>query len=318
MTATQMRAVGIRAFGSPSKLEVMSLPVPEIGPDDVLIRVQAAGVGPWDCSIRHGDWGMLPGHSFPLIIGAEGAGVVERTGANVTRFHEGDEVYYYAPPLGSYAEYVAVPAAIVASKPATLDFVHAAAVPCSALTAHQVLTEALALAAGETLYMTAAAGGTGTFAVQIARHLGAEVIATASAHNHAYVQELGASEVIDYRQVDVVEAVRARHPEGVAAAFDVLGGESLSRSLALVRDGGRLAYITLPQQIAASRHIEVQHVVGQPNAQRLEVLAQMIDAGSLQVYLETVLPLEEAAHAHELIDGGHVRGKIVLQVDSST
>jgi NADPH:quinone reductase-like Zn-dependent oxidoreductase len=314
MNATQMRAVAINAFGNPSRLEMMRLPIPTIGPEDLLIRVQAAGVGPWDCSIRRGEWGMLPGHAFPLILGAEGAGVVEQAGEQVSGFQAGDAVYYYAPPLGSYAEYVVVPAALVAAKPTSLDFVQAAAVPCSALTAHQVLTEELQLQRGETLYMTAAAGGTGSFALPLAQALGAQVIATASTRNHAYVQELGASEVIDYTQADVVETIRARYPGGVDTAFDVLGGESLQRSLAVVRDGGRLAYITLPQEVEAPRQIAVRHVIGRPDGQRLALLGQLIDAGSLPVHLAAVLPLAEARQAHELVEAGHVRGKIVLQV----
>jgi NADPH:quinone reductase-like Zn-dependent oxidoreductase len=314
MAATQMRAIGINAFGGPSQLELMTVPIPTIGPDQVLIHLRAAGVGPWDCSIRRGDWGALPGFPFPYICGAEGAGVVEQVGANVTNLHEGDEVYYYAPPLGNYAEYAAVPAAIVARKPATLDFPQAVALPCSALTAYQTLTEALNLQAGETLYMTAAAGGTGTFAVPLAVARGVHVIGTASARNHAYLRDLGAQEVVDYTAGDVVEAVRAAHPGGVDAVFDTLGGASLQQSFALLRDGGRLAYITLPEQVTPPRGISVQHVIGRPDAAQLALIAQMVDEGQLHVHLDSVLPLEDAPRAHELIESGHVRGKVVLTI----
>jgi NADPH:quinone reductase-like Zn-dependent oxidoreductase len=256
--------------------------------------------------------GQVGDHPFPLVLGWESAGIIERIGARVIGFTAGEAVYCYAPQVGHYAEYVAVPASLVAQRPNSIDAAQAAAIPISGLTAHQSITEELGLRAGETVLITAAAGGTGTFAVQIAARLGAYVIATASARNHQYLRELGAHEVIDYTTTDFVQAVRAAHPAGVDAVLDCIGGETVIRSLDALRDGGRLAYIAEAAELPLSRGITARMVYGRPDAQRLMKLTQMVDARQLSVHVERTLPLEEARQAHELVEDRHVRGKIVL------
>lgn len=236
----RMRAIAITAFGGPDRLLLLGMPKPLPGPDEVLIRVHAAGVGLWDAKVRRGQVGE---RSFPFILGWESAGIIEQTGASVTGLQVGDAVYCYVRQVGHYAEYVAAPANLVARKPGTIDAAHAAAIPISGLTAHQALTEELGLQAGETVLITAAAGGVGSFAVQIAAQLGAHVIATASARNHAYLRELGARSVIDYTTTDFCQAVHALHSTGVDAILDCVGGETVIRSLQALRDGGRLASV---------------------------------------------------------------------------
>ncbi|MBV9230774.1 MAG: NADP-dependent oxidoreductase, partial [Chloroflexi bacterium] len=252
---------------------------------------------------------------FPLVLGWESAGTIERVGTSVTGFAVGDAVYGYVRQVGHYAEYVVAPASLVARRPNALDAAQAAALPISGLTAHQAITEDLELRAGETVLITAAAGGTGTFAVQIAANLGAYVIATASARNHQYLRELGAQEVIDYTTTDFVQAVRAAHPAGVDAVLDCIGGETTRRSLDALRNGGRLAHLTEAAALPLGRAITTRPVYGHPDAHRLAALARMVDAGQLSVHLERTLPLEEARQAHELVEAGHVRGKIVLTID---
>ncbi|MBO0783495.1 MAG: NADP-dependent oxidoreductase, partial [Ktedonobacteraceae bacterium] len=254
-----MHVVAITAFGGPERLTLMEMPRPVPGPGEVLIRVQAAGVGLWDVKVRRGQMG---GHSFPLVLGWESAGAIERVGANVTGFAVGDAVYGYIRQVGHYAEYVLAPASLVARRPASIDATHAAAIPISGLTAHQAITEDLGLRAGETVLITAAAGGTGTLAVQIATSLGAYVIATASARNHHYLRALGAQEVIDYTTTDFVQAVRATHPAGVDAVLDCVGGETTLRSLAALRDGGHLAHLTEAADLPLERAITARPVYG--------------------------------------------------------
>ncbi|QBD83466.1 NADP-dependent oxidoreductase [Ktedonosporobacter rubrisoli] len=304
-----MQAIVINAFGGPEQLVLQEVPRPEPGPDEVLIRVEAAGIGPWDIKVRES---LVGERQFPFILGWESAGIIEQVGADVRDFAVGDAVYCYVREVGHYAEYIAVPAKLVARRPRTLDAAHAAAIPVSGITAHQAITEDLKLQAGETVLITAAAGGTGTFAVQIAASLGAHVIASASARNHAYLRELGAHEVIDYALSDVVEAVHTAHPLGVDAVLDCRGGEGVISNLSALRAGGRMAFITEAPEFLPSRGISAHMVIGRPDAQRLAVLAHMVDEKQLAVHLERAFPLAQAREAHELVETGHVRGKVVL------
>jgi NADPH:quinone reductase-like Zn-dependent oxidoreductase len=218
-----MRAISEDEFGGPVTL--MNLPIPEIGADEALIRVRAAGVNPFDWKVADGALKDEKQHRFPLILGFDAAGVVERVGAGVTRFSEGDEVYgYLSKPVmgeGTYAEYVVVPAPIVAKKPEAVGFAEAAALPMPGLTAMD-LVDAVDLGKGETVLIVGATGGVGSYAVQLAARRGARVIATARQANEAFVRELGAAEAIDHTREDLVDAVRAAHPDGIEAIIDVV------------------------------------------------------------------------------------------------
>lgn len=305
-----MRAVAIDGFGGRERMRLVELPTPEVSPEGVLVRVRAAGVGPWDVKEREGFFGE---RSFPHVLGLEGAGVVEAAGLQAGGFAEGDEVYLASG--GCYAEYVTAPAGVVARKPASLSFEEAAAVPIAGCTAHQALFDEIGLRRDETILITGATGGVGTFAVQLASGvIGARVIGTASPHNHDYLRDLGAEAAIDYHG-DWVSAVREAAPDGVDAVFDCVGGETFRRSFGAVRDGGRVvSIVAFGEEVKEARGISYHAFSATSDRPRLERLAEMIDAGRLHVEVADVLPLARAAEAHERVESGHTRGKIVLRV----
>jgi NADPH:quinone reductase len=273
----KMRAIAENEFGGPVTL--MNLPIPEIGADEVLIRVRAAGVNPFDWKVADGVLKGKKEHRFPLILGFDAAGVVERVGADVTRLFEGDEVYgYLSKPVmeeGTYAEHVGAPVAIVARKPESVGFAEAAALPMPALTATD-LVDAVNLEEGETVLIVGATGGVGSYVVQLAARRGAHVIATARGANDAFVRELGATETIDHTSEDVVEAVRAAHPDGIEAIIDVVSDpEVLGRMAELVKACGSVASSIFAADVEslAQRSIEATNISMQPSAQRLEELS---------------------------------------------
>jgi NADPH:quinone reductase-like Zn-dependent oxidoreductase len=298
-----MQAIAIDAFGGPEQLHLMDLPMPEPRPDEVLMRVEAAGVGWWDVQMRQGDIDPDKQH-FPLVLGWESVGTITALGEHASGWKVGDRVYVYEPQSGHYAEYVAARAGLVAAAPVTLDAAQAACLPVCGLTAHQAVVDQLHLKAGETLLITGASSVTGELALQIARRLGVTVIGTSTTRNHPHLYALGAAQLIDYAQLDFVAAVRAAYPQGVDAVLDCVGGETAARSMAVVRDGGRLASI-----------VDVDQVKGQPDAQRLGELARMVDSGQLAVHLGSVFPLEEARQAQDLVSTHHAQGKVVLKVE---
>ena len=310
--------MGVREFGGRDRLEPLDVPEPRVGADVVLIRVRAAGVNPVDWKMREGRLEPAWPHVFPVVPGWEAAGVVERVGPAVTTVAPGDEVFAYCRKHfvgeGAYAELVSVAETSVAAKPRSLDFEHAAGVPLAAQTAYQALFGAAGLTAGETVLVHAAAGGVGSFAVQLAADAGAEVIGTASGRNQEYVLGLGAVEAIDYGERDFVEAVREIAADGVDVVLDPVGGDVLRRSVDAVRDEGRVVSIVQPptDDVYRQRGIEPLYIFVRPNAEELAELADLVDENRLSVHLDEVFPLEQAARAHELSEGGHVRGKLVL------
>jgi NADPH:quinone reductase-like Zn-dependent oxidoreductase len=293
-----MRAAAIDAWGQEPR--VRELEDPPVGPDTVLVRVRAAGVNPVDWKIVEGRLAGGFRHAFPLVPGWDAAGVVEAVGPAVTRFAPGDEVWTYARKDllrdGTYAELVGMREDAVAHKPAGLSFEEAGATPLAALTALQVLRDGLAVQDGERVVVLAASGGVGTFAVQLATAMGAEVVAVSSAPNHGLVCGLGAREAVDYREQDVARAVGRAD----AVADLVGGGEPLARAL-----GARLCSIIAPPE-------EGTYVFVRPGAADLDVLAGHVAAGRLRVELEDVLPLDRAAEALARSRQGRVRGKLVL------
>jgi NADPH:quinone reductase-like Zn-dependent oxidoreductase len=316
-----MRAMAITEFGGADRLQPTDLPDPLVGPDSVLIRVRAAGINPVDYKIRQGNLAERIPHVFPVVPGWDAAGVVEQVGPAVTAFAPGDEVYAYCRKDfvrdGTYAELVSVRDEAVAPKPSRLSFEEAGGVPLAGLTALQLLRGGLGIRSGERVLIHAGAGGVGSFAVQIARHDGAHVIATASAANHDYLREIGADEVIDYTSEDFVDVLRERHPDGIDAVFDTIGGEVQQRSAEVLATGrGRLGSIIMPpdEDALRARGLRGHYVFVRPDASGLRVLGAMADSGALRVHLADVAPLEEAARAQETLEGGHVRGKIVLRV----
>jgi NADPH:quinone reductase-like Zn-dependent oxidoreductase len=314
-----MRAIGEDKLGGPVAL--IDLPTPKVGADEVLIRVRAAGVNPFDWKVADGELRDEMEHRFPLILGFDAAGVVERVGANVTELAEGDEVYgYLFKPVmgeGTYAEYVGAPAAIVARKPESVGFAEAAALPTPGLTA-MALVGAVDPGKGDTVLIVGATGGVGSYAIQLAAKRGAHVIATARRTNEAFARELGATEVVDHARGALVEAVRAAHPGGIEVIIDLVSNsEALSRIAGLVREGGRLASSVYAADVEelARRGLEATNIGVHPDARQLNELSRLVDAGELSVRLERALPLEKAPEALEESRTGHVRGKVVLLVD---
>ncbi|KGF73928.1 NADPH:quinone reductase [Neosynechococcus sphagnicola sy1] len=308
-----MKAVRIHTYGGSEVLSYEDAPRPEIADDDVLIQVYAAAVNPVDWKIREGYLQGFLHHQLPLILGWDVSGVVEAVGAKVTTFNPGDHVYS-RPNIerdGTYAEYVAVKASEVAFKPTSIDHVHAAAVPLAAITAWHALFETAQLTAGQRVLIHAAAGGVGTYAVQLARWKGAEVIGTGSARNRDFLMQLGATEVVDY-QTTAFETV----VDPVDVVFDTMGGEVQARSWQVVKPGGMLVSVVTPppEETAAAHNCRSAFVFIQPRGDWLTAIAQLIDAGQVTPIVEVVLPLSQVAEAHHLSQNGHTRGKIVLQV----
>jgi NADPH:quinone reductase-like Zn-dependent oxidoreductase len=308
-----VRAIGIREFGGRERLEPLELPDPKVAPDGVKIRVRAAGVNPVDWKLREGRLEPRFPHVFPVVPGWDAAGVVEEVGPAVVEVAPGDEVFAYCRKHfvgeGTYAELVSVPVTFVARKPENASFEQAAAIPLTGLTAYQALFFAAGLTAGESVLVQAAAGGVGSMAVQLAVDAGAEVIGVASDANREHVLTLGAYEVVD-RAAEVPAQVREVVPDGVDVAFCPFGGDALGDA---VRDGGRLVSLAAPPTYR-ERGVVASYVFVRPNGEELEELAGLFDDGRLAVTLQEVLPLEDAARAHELSEDGHVRGKLVLRV----
>lgn len=308
-----MKAIRIHQFGGPEVLRHEDAPRPVPGAGEVLIRVHAAGVNPVDWKIREGRLQGRISHHLPLTLGWDVAGVIEQCGVSVSQFNVGDAVYA-RPDMardGAYAEYIVVRASEVALKPKSLDFIHAAAVPLSALTAWQSLFDAGDLQPGQKILIHAGAGGVGHYAVQFAHWKGAHVITTASARNADFVRALGADEVIDYTRSPFEKAVR-----DVDVVFDTVGGEVQQRSWRILKKGGILVSVlalTVPEA-AQQQGWRSAYVFVQPNAAQLAQIAGLIDSGQVQPVVDNVLPLHEAAQAHALIQGAHTRGKIVLRV----
>lgn len=311
-----MRAIAIERFGGPQELVPMELPDPKVGPDSVLVRVRAAGVNPVDFKIREGRLDTRFNHRFPLVPGWDVAGVVEQSGPAVVDLAVGDEVYAYARKTevaeGTYAELVSLPAAMVARKPTGLSFVEAAGVPLAGLTAWQALVEAAGVQRGDRVLVQAAAGGVGHLAVQIAVARGAEVVGVASQPNHDFVRSLGAAEVVDY----TAGPIAARIDPPVDVLFDLFGGDGLADTRSAVRPGGRVVSLADPQPAGDRDDLGGRYVFVHPSASGLDALTALFDAGDLRVEIAATYPLEQAAAAHERLEEGHVRGKLVLEVSS--
>lgn len=308
-----MKAVYISNYGGIEELTYGDLPMPEVGDNDVLVRVHAAAVNPVDWKIRKGFLQKRIQFEFPLILGWDVAGVVEETGKNVTRFKKGDQVFS-RPDItrnGTYAEYVAVDEKLLAHKPGNLSFEEAASVPLAGLTAWGALVDIANLKPGEKVLIHAGAGGVGVYAVQLAKSLGAYVAATASGKNADFVRELGADFVINYQEQDFSKVV-----QGFDVVFDTMGGEIQTKSYDVLKEQGLLVTIVTPpeQELAKEKNVRAEYFFLQPDGEKLAKLGQLIEQGTIRAVVGHLFPLQEAAKAHELSETQHARGKIVLQV----
>lgn len=308
-----MKAISYRSYGGPEVLEYGEVRDPKVGPDSVLVKVRAAAVNPVDWKCREGHLDALLEPVFPVVPGWDVAGVVERPGAAAPEFSAGDEVIGYVREdflsRGTFAEYVAAPVRTLARKPRNLSFEEAAGLPLAGLTAYQVITKALVVKEGDVVLVHAAAGGVGSLAVQIARHLGARVIGTASERNHDYLRELGAEPV---RYGDGLgDRVRGLAPDGVDAAFDTVGGDTLKASAELLGPQGRLASITDNDVVGLGG----QYCFVRPDAADLTRLSELAEQGVVTVHVDEAFPLERAADAHRRSAEGRTRGKVVVTVE---
>jgi NADPH:quinone reductase-like Zn-dependent oxidoreductase len=329
-----MKALVAERYGGPDVLAIVERPEPEVGPRDVLIAVKAASLNPLDFKIRDGKVKLVLPLTPPIALGCDVAGVVDRVGAEVTRFRAGDEVFARLEKrrMGGIAERAVAAEDVVANKPASASFEEAAAVPLAGLTALQALREAAGLTAGQRVLIQAGAGGVGTLAIQIAKILGLHVTTTTSTKNVDFVRSLGADDVVDYTRHEPL-------PTGLDAVFDTLGGASELASLAAVTPGGVVVGIGgMPDGVFARAHLPVftrpviwlatakrrraaaragarfVYLFMRPDGAELAELAAWIDAGRLRPVLHRTYPLAEVREAFAELERGRARGKIVVTI----
>jgi len=316
-----MRAMITPKFGGPELFEEQDVERPSPGPGQVLVRVMASGTNPIDTKLRAD--GSFAGLEPPVILGADVSGVIEEVGPGVTDFAPGDEVYYTPEIFGpgsnaAYAEYNVAAADIVAKKPASLPHEEAAAVPLAGGTAYEAIVRRLDLKVGETVLIHGGAGGVGSFAVQIAKAAGARVLATAGTKNQETLKALGADIAIDYAQDDVTEtALDDTAGAGVDAVLDNVGGDTVVGSIPATRPFGRIATILGGQGDFTPLYQKNQILYGILTTReraRLDELTRLIERGQVKPLVDQVLDLNEVGKAHEQLESGHGRGKIVLRV----
>jgi NADPH:quinone reductase-like Zn-dependent oxidoreductase len=332
-----MKAFIVDRYGGPDRMRAGEMPDPEVGENDVLVQIHAAGVNPIDSKIRNGDFKLILPHRFPLILGSEAAGVVVRVGSRVRRFKPGDEVY--ARPrkgrIGTFAEFIAIAEDDVAHKPITLTMEEAASIPLVGLTAWQALVERANLKKGQKVLIHAGSGGVGTFAIQLAKRFGAIVATTASAASFDLVKRLGADIAIDYRNEDF---------ETILADYDVvlnsLDGATLHKSLRVLRPGGILISISGPpdpdfaKEIGASRvvslamrllsirirrkskrrHVRYSFLLMRASGDQLREISSLIDLGIIRPCVDRVFPFESTKEAMAYVETGRAKGKVVVKV----
>ncbi|MGE8211559.1 MAG: NADP-dependent oxidoreductase [Stenotrophomonas rhizophila] len=332
-----MKAFLIDRYGKKETGHIDDVPTPALRGDDVLIRVHAASVNALDPKIRRGEFKVILPYRLPLILGNDLAGTVERVGAGVSQFKPGDEVY--ARPdddrIGTFAEFIAVSAASVALKPHNLTMVEAASLPLVALTAWQALVETAQLKPGQKVFIQAGSGGVGTVAIQLAKHLGAFVATTTSTPNVAWVKDLGADVVIDYRQQDFATALR-----DYDVVLNSLGRDELERSLQILKPGGHLISISGPptptfatarglawplKQVmrllsrgirskAKRKGVTYSFVFMRADGAQLGTITSLVESGAIVPVIDRVFPFEDTQGALVYVESGRAKGKVVVEL----
>jgi NADPH2:quinone reductase len=315
-----MHAAAIDRFGGVDTLKMQTLPVPKVGPDEILIRVESAGVGAWDPFEREGEFAKLFGTrpKFPYVIGTEGAGTVAAVGEQVDRFKEGDRVYAVrrveSPKGGFYAEYAEVKADYAAHVPDKLPTEQAGVVLADAITGLRGLEEILGVKRGESVMIFGASGGIGHMAVQLAKRMGARVFAVASGDDGvALAKRLGAETVVDGHKEDVAAAARKFAPSGLDAALLTAGGEAAEHALTAVREGGRVAYPNGVEPVPKGRPgMKITAYDGEPSRESIEKLNRLIESGPFEAHVARTFSLAQAGEAHRALDR-HYLGKLALR-----
>lgn len=319
-------------------MESREVPRPDAGPGELLVRVCAAGLNPVDFKTRQGLLKPVQRYRLPAVMGNELAGIVEACGAGVTGFAVGDRVFARMPKgaMGALAEYAVVPQDVLAIMPATLDFEAAAGIPLAGLTALQALRDELRLAPGSRVFIPGGAGGVGTFAIQIAKWLGADVTTTASPRGRALVERLGADVVIDYTAQRFEDHVR-----DMDGAFDLLGGETLEKCFGVVKRGGTVVSVAgMPEPLTARRDlgrgpalaalfwivsyrlraqaarngVTYRYLFMHPSGDELAELARLVDAGRLEPVIDRVFPFAQVDQAFAHLESGHAKGKVIVRI----
>jgi alcohol dehydrogenase len=336
-----VKAAFIDRYGDNRVLRVGEQPAPQPGPHDLLVQVLAASVNPIDTKIRQGKTKLLLPYDFPLILGNDLSGVVLRTGEAVQRFRAGDEIYARLDKkqIGAFAEMAVVGEADAARKPTSSSHEQAASLPLVGLTSWQALVEIGQVSRGQKVLIHAGAGGVGSFAIQLAKYLGAHVTTTASERNLALVERLGADQVVDYRKERFEDNVH-----DLDFVFDTLAGDTLLRSLNVVRRGGVVVSIaSLPDATfargwglptrwvwllgllmarvtrrARARGVRFEYLFMHPSGEQLERIARLVEAGTIVPVIDRVFPLEKTAEAMAYVESGQASGKVIIQMASAT
>ena len=305
-----MKAIRIHQYGGPEQLRYEDAPPPQATAGQVLVRVLAASVNPFDYKLASGAYQKMIPLALPYIPGGDFSGLVEDVASGAGRLKRGDAVYGNCPH-GAYAQFLAVDAQTVAPKPTKLSQIESASVPVAAQTAWQCLFDHGHLQRGQTVLIHGAAGGVGTFAVQLARWKGAKVLATGSASSADYLRSLGADMVIDYKTTPFETVAR-----DLDVVVDLIGGQTQSRSFAVLKAGGYLAATTQPpsQEEATKHNVRAAMVNMRPSTAGLASLAQLLDAGSIKAVVTKTYPLSQAPEAWNEGMSGHMHGKVVLEV----
>lgn len=333
-----MKAFVLTKYGGPEAAQLREVPRPRPARGEVLVRVHAAGLNPVDFKTREGKLRVIQRYPLPAVMGNELAGVVEARGEGATLFAEGDRVFARMPKasMGAFADSAVVPETFLARMPASLDFAAAAGVPLAGLTALQALRDELHLRSGGRVFIPGGAGGVGTFAIQLAKWLGAEVTTTASPRGRALVERLGADVVIDYTAQDFED-----HVHDMDGAFDLLGGETLKKSFAVVKRGGKVVSIAaMPEPETARKDLErgpflaalfwfasyglraqarrhgvsYRYLFMHPSGSELAELGRLIEDKKLEPVIDRVFAFAEIKDAFAYLEAGHAKGKVVVRM----
>lgn len=314
-----MKAITIKDFGDTNLLKESELPKPEPKGKEILIKVHATSVNPVDYKIRKGMFGSM--FKLPVTLGFDVSGTVEAIGEKVTDFKVGDEVYYM-PRIngtpGAYAEYHLAEEEIISKKPKNILHEETASFPLACGTAWDALIDSAKIKIGETVLIHAGAGGVGSYAIQLAKLCGAYVYTTCSAKNFDLVKKLGADKIINYKKEDFVDVImKDTNHKGIDIIFDTVGGETLTKNIDAAKSFGRIASIVrigANLEKAYNKNISLHFVFVQSNRKKMDTIRDLIERGQLKPIIDSVLPLSEVSKAHEKLEAGGVRGKIVLKV----